>query len=359
MITGHGGDIFEAATQIGCRPADIIDMSSNINPLGPMPEMVDHLRGRLDTITRLPSADARQIAALFAARHRLPPGCVIAGNGTTQFIYCLPEALSASRVLILGPTYADYADACSRHALTIEHRLAEESGGFKPDLRWLDAHAGRFDTVFICNPNNPTGVLIDSEDIAGICGRHPGTIFVVDESYLPFVCDGPRRSLTNDLPANAVVLQSLSKIYRIPGLRIGFLAAHEAVTDRIRSWMLPWSVNALAQSAVEFLLDRRRQVEQFVQRSGEYVRAEREKLFQALAERTPAEPYPSETVFVLVRLPAGKTAPQVKAALLQHRLLIRDCSNFRGLSDRYIRVSIKTAESNRLLVEKLGHALRR
>ena len=359
MITGHGGEIHDAAAQAGCRPADIVDMSSNINPLGPMQDLVDYLGSRLDTITRLPDVDARQIIDMYAARHRLKPGNILAGNGSTQFIYSLPQALASQRVMILGPTYADYADACSRYTRNIELCLSDETKGFAPDLPSLERSVDQFDTVFICNPNNPTGVLIPGEKIASLSRGHPNTRFVVDESYLPFVPDGRQHSLVNDLPGNVVVLQSLSKIFRIPGLRIGFLVAAESLVNRFRPWLLPWNVNAMAQAAVAFLMQHRHEVERFVDRCSEFVRSERENLFHMLKNRSAVDPLPSETVFFLVKLPPGKTAAQIKAALLQHRLLIRDCSNFRGLSPRYIRISIKTAESNRLLAEKLTAELDR
>ena len=359
MITGHGGDIYDAAAQVGCRPADIVDMSSNINPLGPMPALVEHLSGRLDTITRLPDVDARRVIELFAAHNGLRSGNVLAGNGSTQFIYSLPQALASQKVMILGPTYADYADACTRYRLHVEHFLFDEQNGFISDLKLLDDRFGRFDTVFICNPNNPTGVLIPGEELRVLMHRHPNTRFIVDESYLPFVPDGSQHSLITDLPDNVVVLQSLSKIFRIPGLRIGYLIAAEPLVDRFRPWMLPWNINGLAQAAAVFLLRHHRQVDQFVDRCSEYVRQEREKLFHLLKARSKAEPYPSETVFFLVRLPPEYTASAIKAALLKHRLLIRDCSNFQGLSQRYIRISIKTAESNNLLAEILTAALNR
>ena len=359
MITGHGGDIFDAAAQVGCRPADIVDMSSNINPIGPMPALVEHLADRLDAITRLPDIDARSLAESFAAGYRLPPGNVLAGSGTTEFIYSLPQALAPRKVLILGPTYADYADACRRHPITVEHCLSEQRQGFIPDLSQLDRMAGRFEAVFICNPNNPTGALIPAEKIADLCRRHPHTCFVVDESYLPFATAGRQHSLINALPGNAVVLQSLSKIFRIPGLRVGFLVADKPLADKFRPWMLPWNVNGLAQAAAQFLITNRQLVEQFVEQSIEVVRIEREKLMVEIAQRTKADCYPSETVFFLVRLPPDKTAAQIKSALLQHRILIRDCSNFTGLSERYIRISVKTAEFNRLLADRLVEELNR
>ena len=111
MLIGHGGNIFDLAQELRCDPFDIVDMSSNINPLGPLPGLVGFLKENLTAITALPQVDARNTAQVFATRNLLDLAQVIAGNGTTQFIYTMPPALDTRRALILGPTYADYADA--------------------------------------------------------------------------------------------------------------------------------------------------------------------------------------------------------------------------------------------------------
>jgi histidinol-phosphate/aromatic aminotransferase/cobyric acid decarboxylase-like protein len=108
MIHGHGGNIFDAALSLGCRPDDILDMSSNFNPLGPSPELMEMLQSRLGTINRLPEVDAGRLGAEYARIHGCRPHEVLAGGGTTQFIYQLPRALKIRRALICGPTYADY-----------------------------------------------------------------------------------------------------------------------------------------------------------------------------------------------------------------------------------------------------------
>ncbi|UCF95045.1 MAG: aminotransferase class I/II-fold pyridoxal phosphate-dependent enzyme, partial [Desulfobacterales bacterium] len=133
MLSGHGGNIYGLARQLGCAPADIIDMSSNLNPLGPLPGLLDFLREHITAITALPEVNAQTLTAQFAAAHGVAPACVLAGNGTTQFIYAIPRALGSRKALILGPTYADYADACRMHNLHHRFALAEESRDFRPD----------------------------------------------------------------------------------------------------------------------------------------------------------------------------------------------------------------------------------
>ena len=134
MIIGHGGNIYEAAKQLGCSPADIIDMSSNMNPLGPIEGMVGHLVENMDAMTALPDADSDRVSRLFAERYHLDPGHILAGNGSTQFIYSLPLALKTDKALISAPTYSDYADACNMHGVPHEHIAAEEEMDFIPDM---------------------------------------------------------------------------------------------------------------------------------------------------------------------------------------------------------------------------------
>ena len=160
MRMGHGGNIYEIARQINCRPAGIIDVSSNINPLGPPPGLLEFLKENIETITRLPEVDGREMTAHFADylgidRHRL-----LAGNGTTQLIHAIPGAIQSRSTLILGPTYSDYADACKNQRVPFRTAAAAASQAFVPDMDRLREHLERCDTIFICNPNNPTGTLI-------------------------------------------------------------------------------------------------------------------------------------------------------------------------------------------------------
>jgi threonine-phosphate decarboxylase len=354
VIKGHGGNIYDVARAIGCKPADVVDMSSNMNPLGPPPELVAFLQNRMDAITVLPEPDAGRAAAGFARQNGLDPDRVIAGNGTTQFIYALPEALGIRQALIVGPTYADYADACRRCGADCDFFLMDAHRNFRPDLAALNTALNGIDTVFICNPNNPSGRLIDGRDLADLCRRHRHIRFVVDESYLSFVEGGDAHSLMGRQIPNAVVLHSMSKIFRIPGLRIGFAVAAGDNMAGLRRTGLPWNVNALALAAVQFLTTRADDVIDFVRRSQTYLAAEKGRIFSGLKERSGIEPIPSRTAFFLARLPCGQTAGAVAAGLLEDRILVRDCSNFFGLNDRYIRVSLKTADINDRLLERLS-----
>lgn len=354
MIGGHGGNVYALARRLGCAPADILDLSSNVNPLGPPPGLCEHLAGHLDAIAALPEVDSGEIVARYAARLGLPADQVAAGNGTTQFIYSIPAALNVRRALVAGPTYSDYADSCRLHGVEPALLLWPETDGFRADPDRLSDAAAGADTVFVCNPNNPTGGMIPAGVLRQICASHPAVRFVVDESYLPFVEDGERQSLVGCGLANVIVLLSISKIYRIPGLRIGFIVGDPAVVDRFKRGLWPWSVNALAQAAVRFVCDAAAAIDRFTADTREHLARERRDLQERLAAIPGMHPYPSTASFVLVRIPEGLTAASAWERLAADRLLIRDCSNFAGLSERFIRVCPRSRESNRRAAEALA-----
>jgi threonine-phosphate decarboxylase len=354
LIKGHGGNIYDLARRLGCRPADIVDLSSNVNPLGPPPGLCDYLSRHMDAIGMLPEVDNRGIIQDYAGMIGVPPDRLIAGNGTTQLIYTLPGVLKMKRVLIVGPTYSDYADACRFHGVPYEFHLCREELGFQPDIDRLQENLTGVDAVFICNPNNPTAALTPAKDLNRLCLHNPKVRFIVDESYLPFVNGGEKESLVACGMENLLVLLSISKIYRIPGLRVGFLITTPATIAALAEFIWPWSVNSLGQAAVRFLANAGPALTAFVTETRSYLERERLELQQRLDSIPGLKLYPSSASFMLIRLPEGLSAPTVWEHMAEAGILIRDCSNFEGLSDRFIRVCPKTSEASRRLADRIG-----
>ncbi len=352
MIFGHGGNIHEIADRLGCLPADIIDMSSNVNPLGPPEGLLDFLKENLHLITSLPETNAGGINRDFATYHRLHVETVLAGNGTTQFIYAIVKVLKSRNVLIVGPTYADYADACRMHRVPFEFLITEAKDAFHVDLNKLERALAKVDTVFICNPNNPTGTIVPVQALENLIRRHPDIFFIVDESYLPFVPNCTRLSLIGNQSDNLIVLNSMSKIFGIPGLRIGFVIASKKTISRILNYYLPWSVNSLAQAAVSYLMNHEKTVQKFIRSSQNYLTDERTRFLELFTRTSDIIFFPGATSFILGKL-SSMQAHEVCKRLAKERILIRNCSNFNGLSDYYIRISLKTSHINQMAAEKL------
>lgn len=359
MIQGHGGNKQQLADRIGCRPEDIIDMSANLNPLGPPKRIHTFIRENIHLVHALPEPDAAGMSKGFADYHGIDPGCVIAANGTTFFIYTLPLALGAKKTLILGPTYADYEDACAAHHIEIRHCLALAENNFVPDLDQLSAGAGQADLVFICNPNNPTGTLIDKKDLETLIRCHRHTCFVVDESYLSFVPEAEDISLvTHTHLPNLVVLSSMSKIFRIPGLRTGFLSGAKALVQKVMIHYQPWSVNALAQAVIKDIYDHPQEILPFYRQTREFIVKERRAFIHALADTEGIHLFDTPVYFLPARL-ERTPAPELCRRVGDDKFLIRDCSNFHGLSHRYVRFSLKTNEINLALAQSIKTALAR
>jgi threonine-phosphate decarboxylase len=353
MLKGHGGNSIELARRLGCLPQEIIDMSSNINPLGPPPGLIQHLKDHINAVGKFPEVDSREITALFADKYGVGADRALAGNGTTQFIYELPQALGIKRALILGPTYSDYADACRLNQVETTFVIAEESQNFQPNLKDIKKYVDDVDCVFICNPNNPTGSLIPAEDIKALCRTYPDTIFIVDESYLSFIQGADKKSIRRQDLANLIVLISISKIFAIPGLRIGFVVSSAERIKQLRRYLQPWSVNSLAQLATGYLMVQEDEVNAFIEKTHQLITAERNR-FAAMFEDVPdITLFPSATNYLIARLHSDLNANAVCSRLAGHKILIRNCSNFKGLSDRHIRISFKQPKHNRVLAQKL------
>lgn len=350
MIIGHGGNKKNLAQTLGCTVDEIIDMSSNLNPLGP-PETIEKLiLDNLIKIRSLPEPDAISMRKGFAKFHGIDPERVVAGNGTTWFIYTIPYALKSKKVLITGPTYSDYKDACLMHGISFEHCLAKPEHDFNPDIDRLSKMAENADTVFICNPNNPTGSLVLKDKLEYLIKKHEDTCFIIDESYLPFVDKADEISLVSDTGyKNLIVLSSMSKIFRIPGLRTGFLSGAKSLVEKIMSFYQPWSVNALAQTVIQHIFNHPDKIEPFYRKTRGYIKEEKHLFLESLKNVQGLHLYDSSAYFILAGLTNGVSSSQFCEKIGQDKILIRDCSNFKGLSDKYVRFSLKERDVNERL----------
>jgi len=358
MITGHGGNRKKLAEKLGCPLEEIMDMSSNLNPLGPPETIESFICENVMKIRSLPEPDAASMRAGFARFHGMDENRVIAGNGTTWFIYILPLALGSKKILIAGPTYSDYRDACLMYHRSVAHCLARPENEFQPDADEISRLAAEADTVFICNPGNPTGALMSKDRIEYLLKKHTATLFIIDESYLPFVENAEDISLVSETGyENLIVLSSMSKIYRIPGLRTGFLSGDPGTVEKIMAFYQPWSVNALAQAVIEHIYDHPEAIEPFFKKTRHYVRAERQRFVESLRGVSGLELFDSTTCFILARLENGLSSGEFCERICQHRVLIRDCSNFMGLSDQYVRFSLKKRDANEHLSALVRKAL--
>lgn len=325
----------------------MLDFSASVNPLGPPDSVLLTLRAALPTVRQYPDPGCVVLAERLARLHGVEPGAVVVGNGSNDLIYALARALRPRRVAIVEPTFTEYLRASLLAGARAEHWLPQGSE-FQPAP--FDPCGA--DALWLGNPNNPTGHLWDRRQLETWVAANPTVRFVVDEAFLPFVPDEAAHGLANATVrlGNLVVLRSFTKVYALPGLRLGYLVTRPELAAEVRRQTVPWSVNTLAQAAGLTALED----DGFLARTHAWLGAELPaQLHRLNALRPLLEAVPSAANFVLLRL-KGMTSHEVARRLLARGMAVRDAANFVGLDDRYLRVAVRSADENRRLVETLA-----
>jgi threonine-phosphate decarboxylase len=351
----HGGNIFDIARQLEADPGDIIDFSASINPLGISQMVRKAVICALDCLVHYPDNTHRELKHSLADHHGLSPANIVVANGSTEIIYHLPAMLPGKRALVISPSFNEYVRSLNQHHWEVDHFILTPESNFSIDLEALgQALTGDYDALYLCNPGNPNGTLYPLrviEQLYSLCIAY-GTFLVLDEAFMDFF-EGSSAKHMIVQGDNGIVLRSMTKFYGIPGLRLGYALASSTLAERLDSMGGPWSVNTMALAAGVAAL---RDIEHN-QRTVDYVRQERRNFCERLSELNGLKVYPSSANFLLAELPDGMTAMELRDRLMHQRLLIRDCSNFLGLSPQFFRVAVRTAEENQKLVGALKSIL--
>lgn len=343
----HGAPDHAELHRLGLRPEGILDFSSNINAYGPSPAVREAVART--PLERYPDDEALALRATLAEHLRVSPQCILAANGCSELIWLtsLVFLRPHDRVLVLGPTFAEYTRMTALRGASLRIQLTQEINGFALSASEIhDAlHSWQPRLVFLCNPNNPTGTVLGTQTIIDCISDHPNTIFIADESFISFVPD--LSSVVDAKRNNVLVLRSMTKDYALAGLRLGYAVGTEKLIAALARVRPPWSVNALAQAAgLAAVRD-----QNHLRRSLELLAAAKTELTAALADLG-MKVLPSAAPFFLVR--AGNAAA-VRRAMLHQGILVRDCASF-GLP-QYIRICTRRPEENARLVAALREVI--
>ncbi len=321
MLHGHGDDAYRYS---GIRH----NFSSNIFSHADLSGLKAFLSSRLDAISSYPEPEPRTLEHLIARRCGVGEDCVLITSGATEAIYLIAESWRTYPFRVCQPTFSEYADACQSLG------LAESNGG----LTWL------------CNPNNPTGSVLNREEVLSMARETH--ILILDQAYEDYTLE-PLLSPTEAVEAgNILQLHSLTKAYCIPGLRIGFVVGAPKLILCLRQHLRPWSVNALAIEASAWLINNDVRLLPDL----EHYLAEAQRLRDALNAIGGITVEPTRTNFMLCCLDErlGQTAAELKERLAaDFGILIRDASNFKGLTPYHFRVAAQTKEEDDELLDAL------
>jgi threonine-phosphate decarboxylase len=341
--------LFRHGDRAGSAAGIELDFSISINPYGPPLRVVEALRDALQSglpFRRYPDPDCRLLSERLAKYHGLSPAHFLIGNGANDLIYATARALKPRRAAIVEPTYTEYLRASLLAGAEVSHFLPD-NGDFLP----APFEPEGADLIWLGNPNNPTGLLWPPGLLEKWIKREPATLFVVDEAFLPFRVDEAANTLISSVTrlANLIVLRSLTKIYALPGLRLGYAAANPDLLARLRKEVTPWSVNTLAQVAGLAAI----QDDEFLRASRFAVREALRPFAAGLAACSSClGPVPAFSNFLLVRL-KDVTSGWLCRRLAERGIAIRDASNFVGLDEQYVRISLRKPEDNERLLSEL------
>jgi len=362
-MTDHGGNIYEAARRTGIPERKIVDFSASINPAGVPKSAAYAMKKAIGRLYHYPEPYAEVLSGRIADSIGVPAESVICGNGSTELIYLIPRALRPATVLIPEPTFLLYEKACVVSGVPqVVGFLLEDRNGFDLSTEgFVQAIPGngaddsqtplindRVCTMaFLCNPNNPTGRLIPRKDILQIAeaATRAGCYLVVDEAFIDFC---PEESVCKEVAHSPylIVLRSLTKFYALSGLRIGYAVFHPSIASRIKEHKEPWTVNSLAQGAAMAALD-----DEPYRRTSLDIMAEEKSFLENGFAGLDIPFFSSRANYYLIKPPK---APQIKLFLEERGVLVRDCSNFRGLDENYLRVAVRSRKENTALLGEMA-----
>jgi threonine-phosphate decarboxylase len=346
-LYSHGGNVYEAK---GNHKGPVLDFSANINPLGIPRRIRELLSSQVKKLIHYPDPQVRRFRAAIARYWDVGEENVLTGNGSTELIYLILNTFRPAKVTLVVPSFTEYERAArlSGSKINFIHLLKDK--GFRLDISGVKS----CDMTVLCNPNNPTGNLL-IENRAGfenISSRH----IVIDEAFMDFMHNESSYNFIREAVRSKkiIVLRTLTKIFALPGLRAGYVISHRDNIRILTQYQPPWSVNVLAQVAGEYLFGE----EAFMQRSRRFIERERNYLYEALARIKGLKPYPSVANFLLVKIMSKQaTSARLKERLLKKGILIRDCANFRGLNEYFLRVAVRSRKENIRLIQALRESL--
>jgi threonine-phosphate decarboxylase len=332
MIKGHGDDIHNYK---GIKA----NFSSNVCADGPHPSLVAHLKGALSSLEQYPEPCAESLTQRLAECYHLLANQVLVCNGATEAFYLLAHHYRGQKSLIFTPSFSEYEDACT----SAHHPITYADNQLYTSVNYADV-----DLVWLCNPNNPDAFCYDFQVLTDIIKSNPQCLFIIDEAYIEFA-----RGQRSFIPLfatlhNVVVIRSMTKRYSIPALRLGYMLGNAKVMASISKNVMPWRLNTLALKAGEFVLSSD-YADDFDQ---ETVLTQSQALQNEIGKIEGIELLPSNASFFLLR--SNIPATRLKQRLVEdYGLLIRDASNFRGLSPYHFRVAVQSEQNNKLLVHAL------
>lgn len=334
----HGGDIY--------RNQGVIDFSTNVNPLGIPKALYGVLGNSIQKIGHYPDISCERLRDELARKEGIKKEQIICGNGAAELIFSLVFGVKPQKALIQAPTFLEYEQALKSIDCQMEVFESKREKEFRLDEKFLDRIHKDLDMVFLCNPNNPTGILTEPELLLKISKRckEKEVILVLDECFVEFIKEPEKYSMKQYLAKNPwiFILKAFTKTYAMAGIRLGYgMTSNIDLIEKMERVTQPWNVSVLAQEAGVAAL---KEISYFKE-SRELVERERAYLKKSL-KQIGFKVFDSQANYIFFQGPEN-----LYVKCLDRGFLIRDCSNYRGLGKGDYRIAVKTTEENEKLLK--------
>ena len=335
----HGGDIYGEEI--------LLDFSANTNPFGTPKGVLDAICGTLSDIHRYPDPYCRRLTQAIAEFEDVPKEYILCGNGAADLIYAYCETVRPSLAVELAPTFSEYALGLKRVGCQVERYYLKPEKDFTLEDSFLAFLAEKKpEAVFLCNPNNPTGKIVDTElmkQILMLCKQN-GTCLFVDECFLDLSDSGEslKQYLANY--RNLFILKAFTKSYGMAGIRLGYcMSSDSELLEKMSQSTQPWNVSSIAQAAGIAAL----QEQAFLQKTKDLIVVERQWLKERL-EELGFRVFQSSANYLLFHGPAD-----LHIKLKEKKISIRNCDNYYGLGPGWYRIAVRLHEENIRLIQAI------
>lgn len=339
----HGGDIY--------RNQVVLDFSVNVNPLGIPDTVRQALHDAAERCEAYPDIQAEGLRRAVSDMLQVKKEWLLFGNGASELFMAVVHALRPKQVVIPVPSFYGYEYAANAAAADIHYYFMKEEDGFLPGEALFSVLDEKRDLLFLANPNNPTGRRLEREYLLRLlryCRGKKITV-VLDECFIEF-CEGQESviDVIAEFP-NVILIRAFTKIFSIPGVRLGYLVCSDQnLCQKVKQQLPEWNVSVFAQMAGTACAKEA----EFRLKTAGYIAGERKLLTERLkcaADSFSCKIYPGSANFILLYC-----AYPLYERLLERGILIRDCSNFKGLGEGYYRIAVRTREENERLWKVIG-----
>ena len=336
----HGGDTYS-------YNKGIIDFSANINPLGLPKKVGEEIVHSIKDCAAYPDIFCRDLTKAIAMQYDIEESKIVCGNGAAELIYKMALAFKPKKALVLAPTFAEYVLALKTvNCEIVYHYLDRKAFLLKTDIL---ERIREVDMLFICNPNNPTGLLTEPSFMKEILAEAEKNkvLMVVDECFNHFLDEPKKNSMKGFIESSnyLIILNAFTKIYAMAGIRLGYgFVSNPKMKEDLFSAGPPWSVSIIAQRCGVVAL----QQELYLKESKKFI-AEQRELLKIGLKQSGLTVFDSQANYIFLK----SKDHELHSQLLKKNILIRDCSNYENLEKGYYRIAVRTEEENKYLLKQM------